>query len=218
MKITEIYVEQVLSNGAAANIAGKEIKEKAGDIEKYVDAQFLSWEAISLLNGSDMGAVAITSLGLLIQAVCTPCPIRKLRLASIVQALEMATHHPFEKCSESEYKDLLKHIAEEIMDYSVVTGNENQYTAGAKVTISAAKKFTGKILNPIIKPFKAPANIVMIKWILAGIHQALVRYFINRDVFNRSHSIAVSEACKGYEDVLSNRFKNILMLTYSTLE
>lgn len=135
-----------------------------------------------------------------------------MHLSSISNALKMAIHYPFEMSSQIEYDDLINHIAIEIIDYSVFTENENKYNTGKKLFLSATKKVAGKVFNPIIKPFKLPANMLMMKWILAGIHQALVRYLINKEIFGREHSMAVAEACKGYEEILSKRFIDKLEL------
>ncbi len=218
MKITDTYVEQALSNGVTVNIKKEEIKERLRSIENYVNETFLSLDVIKLLTRDNIETMDIAFLGMLVGTICVPNPVRKLRLSAITDALKMATHSSFAKCSKSEYDDLLNHISEEIIDYSVLTGNENKYSTGEKLGISVAKKLAGKICRPIIKPFTAPANILKIKWILAGIHQALVRYLINLYIFDRGHGIAVSEACKGYEDVLSKRFKDKLEYIMATMD
>ena len=216
MKLTDIYIEQVLCDDVTINLEKKEIEDRLHNIEEYVNEKFLSLDVINLIARSGIEAVDITSLTMLVSAISSPIPIRKLHLIAISDALKMATHYSFAECSESEYTDLISHIAGDIVDYSVLTGNENKYSTGQKIGLSVVKKGVGKVLNPMIKPLKAPANILMMKWILAGIHQALARYLINRYIFSRNHSIAVSEACKGYEEVLSKRFKDKLGLIFGT--
>ena len=210
MKTVYEYIQEKMNDDMLKNNSQR-IKEKTDVIKEKIDETIFSIKTWDLICHGDELVGVFVELSPLFLAISVPAT-KKMRKDSIIEALKSFTHFHIGNYSGEEYIDLLSNIAEEIMNYSVITGNQNKYSKGSKIIISLGKKALKTIYKPIVNTFKAPANVLMMKWIFAGVRQALILYLVNRDILENVHSVAVEEACKGYEKLLSNRFLGDILI------
>lgn len=211
MKTVNEYIQEKIKGDILEN-SSKELREKIYIIKQEIDGKIFSFDIIDLLFKSDEIASAVVKYSALFLAISVP-GTKKMRKDSIIEVLKRQTHFHLGNYSEEEYIDLLSKIAEEIMDCSIIMGNENKYSKSEKIIISLGKKTLKTVFKPVVNVFKAPANVLMMKWIVVGIRQALIIYLVNRDILGNTHKVAIEEARKGYEEILSYKlFDEILIL------
>ncbi len=210
MKTVNEYIQEKMKHDILENNSEK-MEEKIDVIKQEIDGKIFSLDIIDIICRSDEMGSTVVMFSPLFLAVSVPAT-QRMRRDAIIEVLKRQTHFQLGNYSGEEYIDLLSKIAEEIMNYSVIIGNENKYSKSQKIIISLGKKTLKTVFKPVVNAFKAPANVLMMKWIVAGIRQALIIYLVNRDILENTHRVAIEEACKGYEEMLSYRFLGKILI------
>ena len=190
------------------NIDTAEMRELSKEIGKYINYAFLSLDVIKIVKRGGAEPLEIGFAAQLAATLCMPIPLDKLRTKAIKESLKLSVHFGLyrvktgERYAEDEFDELMGILADEITNYSVLSGDKRTSTG----------KIRNAALNVIKMPFKkaiklieAPVNVINLKSVFGGIHYALTRYCINREVFGTSHRNALEEAAKGYREVLMGR-------------